>query len=102
MALVDLAALAVDDTFKSKVQIAICSAALNVMGEDPTNSNRQDEKRSRLAEAVLSDGGESKVSAFAFAAASFGTLTGASPDSDIQFVINSIWSDMAGVTGSEL
>lgn len=102
MSLATLSTLAQDSGFRAKVRMAMCSAALDVVGEAPDADNIKDEKRHRLGMAVLVDGGAAMLDAFAYAAASVGTLNDQSADGDIQFIVNSIWSDMAGVSGSEL
>lgn len=101
MALTDLFTLANDVTFRQKLRIAVCKTALNVAGETPSNSFARDEKRNQLAVAILSDGAAAKLEAFAYAAASFGSLTAVSTDSDIEFVVSSIFNDLAGVSGRE-
>ena|SRR3990167_10258012 len=97
MALTDLYTLAIDATFKQKVRMAMMSAALAIIGEDSTTGKTL-EKRQALGVSVLADGGATKLDAFSYAAAGYGTLTGTSTDSDIQFVVNSIWNDLAGIT----
>lgn len=97
MTLATQAVLAADSTFRSKVRVASMSAALAVVGETASSNGIKDEKRYSLGVAVLVDGGAAKLDAFAWAAASYGTLDGTSSDNDIQFVVNSIWDDLAGV-----
>lgn len=97
MALADNATLAIDATFRNKVRAAALNAALAVVGETPSGNGIRDERRYTLGMLVLVDGGAAKLDAFAWAVASFGTITGASTDSDIQFVVNSIWNDLAGI-----
>jgi hypothetical protein len=102
MALVDQAALAADATFRSKVRVAAVQAALAVQGETPTQHATVDAKRAALAAAILQDGGAVKLDAFAWSVASNVAISGSSTDSDIQFTINSVFSDLAGATGGEL
>lgn len=101
MPLTDQAALATDATFRAKVRIATVQAALAVQGEAHTSHATVDAKRAALACSILSDGCAAKLDAFAYACASNVAVTAASSDSDIQFTINSVFSDLAGVTGGD-
>jgi hypothetical protein len=101
MAFSDQYTLANTATHRQKVQIAMCKVATMVVGEAPTASNRRDEKRHALGVAILADGGVSKLDAFAYACGGIGTLSGTSTDNDIEFVVTSVYSDIAGVTGGE-
>ena len=72
-----------------------------VVGETPINRGETDAKRQRLGRDVLVDGCTLKLEAFAWAVAAFGTITALSTDSDIQFVVNSLWGDLSGVRSNE-
>ena len=101
MAFADQASLAIDSLFRTKVRIAALFAAIAVVGETPKNRGETDAKRQRLGRDVLIDGCAAKLDAFAWAVAAFGTITALSTDSDIQFVVNSLWDDLSGVRSNE-
>lgn len=97
----DQYALANDTAFRQRLRLAACKVALAVAGETPTAKSAKDEKRHALATEVLTDGGQSKLDAFAYGAAGYGTLSVSSTDGDIEFVVSAIWNDLAGVSGRE-
>ena len=100
--LTELLTLAGDATFRGKIRMAALNAGLAVMGETSSGKGLVDQKRGAFAAAVLADGCSAKLDAVAYAAAAYGTLTGSSTDGDIQFVVNSIFSDLATVNGADL
>jgi hypothetical protein len=101
MAFVDSYALAQDAVFLTKITVCIRKTALAVAGETPSGKDQSDAKRHALAVSVLQDEGV-WAERFAYAVVAGGIITGASSDSDIEFTVNSVWSDMAGVSGKEL
>jgi hypothetical protein len=105
MAYTDSYALANNATFLEQVRMAALYAAIQIVSETPSASNRVDEKRHALAEAVLVDGCTTKLPAIAYACAannaSGGGLTSSSVDGDIQFIVNSLWSGLAGVSAAD-
>ncbi len=101
MALLDQAALAANADFRSRVRAAAMVAALDVQGETPLNHGEVDEKRQGFAQQVLADGCLAKLDAFVWAVVVNPAITGASLDGDIQFTVNSVWSDLSGITGVE-
>jgi hypothetical protein len=104
MAYIDLNALALDATFRNRLQPAICAAANNIAAEAASAHNRVDEKRHYLATLVLADGGAAKLSAFAFSAVSVNPAwTTAAPPTDAQIdtAISSIWNNLAGVSAAD-
>lgn len=104
MAYIDLNVLALDATFRSRLQPAMCAAANNIAAEVASAHNRVDEKRHTLAAAVLIDGGVAKLTAFAFGAVSVNpTWTTAAPPSDaaIDTALASIWNNLAGVSAAD-
>ena len=93
--------LAENPTFKLRVNSLMKKSALAIIGE--TNLPPiAISKRHKLAESILSDRKRVIEYNFCHALTSQGTLAEASTDSDIEFTINSIFSDMAGVSAQEL
>lgn len=101
MAFTDQAALAIDTAFRARVRVAIVTAAKDVMGETPTGSDAKFGKRAGLARLVLADGGQLMLEPFAWAVVANAAISSGSSDSDIQFTVNSVWDDLAGVMGTE-
>ena len=101
MAYTDQAALAQDTVFRSKVRIAMVTAAVLIGGEAQAGMDTTVYgKRQQLAAAVLlSAGGGNWLDAFAWAIAQNAAVTGSSVDSDIQFTCNAVWNDIAAVSG---
>ena len=78
--------------FLPRVEIAICTAAIQIQAEAGNTANHT--ARSRLAGQVLNDPpGWAKL--FAKAVATNAAITAASLDSDIQFTVNSMWDAFA-------
>lgn len=99
MTFIDQATLATDATFQLRLKVAMMTAAVQVAGEAKNAmSDAAYIKRQTLATDVLRQPAK-WVESFAWAVASNNAVTGASQDSDIQFTVNSMWSDVAGVTG---
>lgn len=96
MALIDQANLAQNPEFIARVQMAMVQAALQVVGEDPTE-NTLSYYRQSLGLACLQRPTE-MAPRFAWAVAANPGVTSAATDSDIQFTIATVWSDLAGVT----
>jgi hypothetical protein len=101
MTYADQAALAIDTAFRARVRMAVVTAAKDVMGETQPGSDAEYGKRQALAAHVLTDGGSADLERFAWAVTSNAAVTSSSLDSDIQFTVNSLWDDLAGVTGNE-
>ena len=113
-------------TFRREVQIAIVQVATEVAGESQVKdagppqalyTEEEWNKRAALASNILSvhfvgqdgsgnavivSGSEAWLQTFADGVAQNSTITSASNDGDIKFTINSIFSDVAGVRGSDL
>lgn len=112
----DRLALTKEGWFRQRVRMASVTAAVAVQGEalgemTPTKYD----KRQTLAHKVIVTAGEGTPDEdlkrmFTFACAN-DTLTdtwvgneyeeGGIPDGDIQFTMNSVWDDCAGVTGND-
>ena len=102
MAFADQAALAVNSAFRDKVRVAAVIAALQVQGEDAsTYSEQQYQKRQKLAGRVLANGGTGTLEQFAWAVAANAAIDSSSSDGDIQFTVNSVWDDLAGVDAGD-
>lgn len=103
MAYTDQATLADDVTFRTRIRVAIMTAAVQIQGEAKTNlTDAQYGKRQALATAILTTGGSNHIDAFAWAVTTNAAITGASSDADIQFTVNSMWDDLSGVTKNDL
>jgi hypothetical protein len=99
MAYTDQATLADDATFRSRVRVALATAAVQVAGEAKSGySDVQYGKRQALAYDVLKAAANGLLlEAFIWTTVANPAITGASSDSDIQFTVNSSWGDIAGV-----
>lgn len=99
MAYTDQAALAGDGTFRDRVRVAVATAAVQIMGEAvDAYSDTQFGKRQALAYQALQDAaGGVVLEAFVWATVQNAAITGGSLDSDIQFQVNAVWDDVAGV-----
>lgn len=99
MAYVDQYDLSQDPAFRKKIYVAMATAAINVAGEAQQSlSDSAYSKRQTLAHQVLRAPND-YVEQFSLAVTQNAAITGSSLDSDIQFTVNAVWSDMAGVTG---
>lgn len=103
MGFTEQAALAQDETFRAKVRIALMTAVISVMGEaEGAFSSTEYGKRQTLAFDVLkAAGGGILLEAFSWGVAANPAVTASSTDSDIQFTVNSLIDDMAGVRGTD-
>jgi hypothetical protein len=100
MTLTEQYALASDDAFIGKIMICVVKAAIAISGEvcggSEQPSNAAHVKRAKWAmEALLSPW--AMAGKMAVGVAANGTITGASSDSDIEWTVNSIIDDYAGV-----
>ena len=93
-----LSVIARNPEVKERISILLVKVALNVVGEDPVNRKASYiEKRHNLGVGILNNVG-SYIDRFAYAILAPNTLTAQSTDSDIEFMITSVFSDIAGVT----
>jgi hypothetical protein len=92
--------LSQDLDFRKKLRIAMAKVALAVVGENPSTNGTYDEKRHAYGVAVLNNV-DAYLDRFAYAAVSQGTLSGLSTDGDIEFMVTSVFSDLAGVTKAQ-
>lgn len=86
--------LSIDTIFIQKVQQAIVRAAVQIQAEPA--SEQYHPQRSSFAKMVLHDPAK-YAPLFAQGVAGNDLITGNSPDSDILFMVNSIWNAYAGV-----
>jgi hypothetical protein len=100
VAYTDQATLAKDATFRGRVQVAIVTAASQIVGESATGDNEVEDKRQYLGIQVLNDS-TSFVDRFTWAVVANPAITQASSDNDIQFSVNAAFSDMAGVRAAD-
>ena len=99
MGYLEQAVLARNPVFRDRVRVAAVTAAEQIGGESQGDMTvAVYEKRQRLAASINSTGGEGQVGVFAWGVAANPVITMDSSDSDIQFTVNSIWSDVAEVT----
>lgn len=99
----DLGTIASNANFQARVQYAMTVAAVNVYAEDPATAGHP----ARKDLAIRTFNGAYSVQTVAMmvltnstiaAEANINTTPGfAIPDSDIQFAVNSLWNDIAGV-----
>jgi len=92
--------LSKNETFIKKTETLMLKAANSIVGETGLSAIVL-QKRANLAAKVYYD-----ISAykriFASLIAAQGTLTLASSDNDIEFTINAVWNDLAGVSYEDL
>jgi hypothetical protein len=101
MAYTDQLALLSDQTFRDRITMAMVTAALNVQGEAETaDSPTFYAKRSALAVGALTSP-SMFADRFVWAVAANPAINADSSDSDIQYTVNSVFSDLAGVMASE-
>jgi hypothetical protein len=97
-----------DSLFRKRVHVATMIAAVAVQGEaQGVMTSGEFNKRQILATKMITTGGvgtpaEDLQRMFVWAAITNPVISPASDDGEIQFVINSVWSDCAGVTGTEV
>jgi hypothetical protein len=92
---------------KRRIRLASIIAAIDVQGEavaDMTPAVYA--KRAALANKVIQTAGlgtpgDDVNQMFTWAVCSNVAITADSPDGDIQFSVNTVWSDCAGVTGTD-
>lgn len=85
------------EAFQKRVQMLSLQSATQIIGEDlSTFSAAQVAKRHDFAMKVLEDPNHC-ADIIARVCAAQGTLTSESNDGDIQYTINTIWNDLAGV-----
>jgi hypothetical protein len=103
VAYTDQATLADDTTFRARVRVALATAAVQVMGEAPDGkSDATLGKRQALAYEVLrSAAAGTLLEAFVWGTVQNAGITDASGDQDIQFQVNAVWDDLAGVRVSD-
>ncbi|MGI5169879.1 hypothetical protein ACQEU3_46740 [Spirillospora sp. CA-253888] len=99
MAFTDQAALADVPEFRTRVRVAVATAAVQIMGEAKDGkSDAEFGRRQALAYEVLRSAASGPLlEAFVWAVVANPAITSGSTDSDIQFTINSSWGDLAGV-----
>jgi hypothetical protein len=96
-----------DGDLRRRIRMATVIAAVNVQGEAPAaHSPAFLQKRADLAKRVLDSAGagtatDQVAAAFVWAVCANVAINAQSLDSDIQFAVNAVWSDVAGVTGSD-
>jgi hypothetical protein len=102
VALTDQYALANDAAFQQRVRVAVMTAAVNVMTEEPGSHPVVNDKRAVYATKVVSDGCSSELVPYCYAVVTNAVIVSGSSDSDIQFQVNAVFNAMAGVTGQDL
>jgi len=98
VAYIDQAALAADATFRSRVRMAVVTAAIQIAAEAKASQDTTVyDKRQQLVAEVLPNGGTDLLEAFSWAVAQNAAITASSLDSDVQFQVNSVWNALAGI-----
>lgn len=104
MSLTDTAQLVKDPGFNARVTAAIVTAAQQISGEEMTAGHETYyDKRAQLALEVLRAPVQ-KTSSFVWGVAVNPTIVAsgtAASDGDIQFTVNSVWDDIAGIRSGE-
>lgn len=101
MAFIDDYNLANNETFRSRVLIAMEKVATQIVGEAITPGDEvKHEKRHVLGVKVLTSP-NAWVMPFSYAVVSGGVLILASTDGDIEFTVVSVYDDLAGVSISD-
>ena len=97
MAYTDQHALALDAVFQSRVKVAMATAGIAIVGEaQAAMSTQETRKRQKYGIQVLNDL-DGHLDTFAFAVTQNAAIVTGSTDDDIQFTVNSVWNDLAGV-----
>lgn len=100
-------ALTTNQLLRKRIRLASIIAALQVQGEAQGGTPEGAfVKRQVLATKVIQTAGlgtptEDLAMMFVWLVVANEAISDASSDSDIQFTVNSVWSDAAGVTGTE-
>lgn len=104
MSYIEVADLAEAASFRTRVKVAIVTAAVNVLAEDTSSmTETKASKRNALATAVLTDP-QSFADRFAWPVVANPSIAAnglASPDGDLAFVVSSVWNAMAGVNSTD-
>lgn len=102
MAFTDAATLAQDTTFVGRVRVALVKSAHAVLGEAWGKSDKREPiKRADFARRVLSDEQGILAERCAWSVVTNAAVKADSDDGDIEFTVNSMWSDWAGVLTPE-
>lgn len=105
MAYIDTADLAEAASFRTRVKVAVVTAAANVVHEDASAySPERAAKRADLARRVLADPGP-WAAQFVWPVIANPTIAAnglASPDGDLAYQVSAVFDAMAGVTPSEM
>ena len=88
--------------FQVRVRQSMVKTALSVVGETPADppNTALDDKRHALGVAILENISTHEMT-FRRAVVAGGTITEASIDADVEFMVVSVFDDIAGVTGAE-
>lgn len=101
MTYLDQAELAADANFQLRVRVAVVTAAKDVMGEaKDSTTDAVFGKRQQFAYQVINNSA-GYLERFVWGVVANVAITTLSSDSDIQFTVNSLWSDMSGVTSTD-
>ena len=101
MTYADQAALAVNAAFRDRVKVATVTAAVAIQGEAVGAFSEQEyQKRQKLSSKVLINPG-GQLESFVWAVVQNAAITSSSTDGDIQFTVNSVGDDIAGVDAGD-
>ncbi|NBD36738.1 MAG: hypothetical protein GVY30_12180 [Chloroflexi bacterium] len=98
MSFLDQVALAENQEFVRRVQMAMVKSAVAVVAEDPATAHHA--TRAQWATQVLRDP-EHYADRVAFGVVTNASITAESTDNDIEFTVNSQWNAYAGVVTQE-
>lgn len=97
MAYVDQYDLTQDTIFKKKVRVAMFTAAVDVLGEDKgTMDFHEWSRRHQLGKRIFAES-DAFLQQFLDAVTTNAAITSSSTDSDIQYQVNQVYNDVAGV-----
>lgn len=96
MAFLDQWSLANNEDFRKRIEVAIITAAVDINGETPSGNANIDGKRKALALSIINSP-SSYVERFAKSVVTNVAISVSSNDGDIQFTVNSVWNDIAGI-----
>jgi hypothetical protein len=93
--------LSQDATFRGRIRMSMVKAAVAIASEARTVRNLVDQKRNKLAVAIL-NGPSTFMDQFTHSAIEANALVAASTDANIDTAISSVWNGIAGVTPQDL
>lgn len=93
----DSSELAKNEVFRGRVQVAMSTAAKDIVGEVITSGDEEKHRKRHLLGHAILLSPNNYLDAFVKAVVTNQVITEASLDGDIQFTVNSVFDDLAGV-----